>query len=77
MDRGTCIFFDVGKHEIGNVKLKYITSILNQYNDLFVATDNKTKKASMQFFADTSLVALLCCHNRPLWTVNMPLVGEK
>ena len=63
---GHVYFFDVGKHEIGNVKLKYITSILNQYNDLFVATDNKTKKASIQFFTDTSLVALLCCHNHPL-----------
>ena len=28
-------FFDVGKREIGNVDLKYITSILNRYNDSY------------------------------------------
>jgi hypothetical protein len=53
------------------------TSVLNGCNDLFVAADEKWEKASTQFFADTGLMALLCHHNRPLWTVNMTLACEK
>jgi hypothetical protein len=41
-------------------------SVLNGCNDLFVAADEKWEKASMQFFADTGLMALLCHHDRPL-----------
>ena len=42
-----------------------------------MAADEKRQKASTQFFADTSIMALLCCHDRVLWTVNMTSAGEK
>jgi Kyakuja-Dileera-Zisupton transposase len=53
------------------------TSVLNGCNDSFVAADEKREKASTQFFADTGLMALLCRHDRPLWTINMTSAGEK
>jgi Kyakuja-Dileera-Zisupton transposase len=53
------------------------TSVLNGCNDSFVAADEKREKASTTFFADTGLVALLCRHDRPLWTINMTSAGEK
>jgi hypothetical protein len=53
------------------------TSVLNRCNDSFVAADEKREKASTQFFTDTGLMALLCCHDCPLWTINMTSVGEK
>ena len=53
------------------------TSVLNGCNDSFVAADEKREKASMQFFADTGLVALLCHHDHPLWTINMTSAGKK
>jgi len=53
------------------------TSVLNTCNDSFAATDEKREKASTQFFSDTGLVALLCHHDCPLWTISMTLAGEK
>jgi hypothetical protein len=52
-------------------------SVLNRCNDSFVAADEKQEKASTQFFADTGLMALLCHHDQPLWTVNMTSASEK
>ena len=52
-------------------------SILNDCRDSFVAADEKRQKASTQFFADTSIMALLCRHDRVLWTINMTSAGEK
>ncbi|KAF8207303.1 hypothetical protein K438DRAFT_2084583 [Mycena galopus ATCC 62051] len=43
----------------------------------FKAADEKREKASTEFFEDTALMALLCCHNHVLWLVNMHSVGEK
>jgi hypothetical protein len=42
------------------------TSVLNGCNDPFVAADEKREKASIQFFVDMGLMALLCRHNHPL-----------
>ena len=53
------------------------TSVLNGCNDSFAAADEKREKASTRFFADTGLMALLCRHDRPLWTTNMTSAGEK
>ena len=53
------------------------TSVLNGCNDSFAAADEKREKASTRFFADTGLMALLCHHDRPLWTTNMTSAGEK
>lgn len=52
-------------------------SVLNDCSDSFVAADEKRQKASTQFFADTGVMALLCRHDRVLWTVNMTSAGEK
>ena len=40
--------------------MKVPTSVLNDCGDSFKAADEKREKASMQFFADTGLMALLC-----------------
>ncbi|KAG8221166.1 hypothetical protein J3R82DRAFT_2722, partial [Butyriboletus roseoflavus] len=45
--------------------------------DSFVAADEKCKKASTCYFADTELMAMLCCHDHVLWLVNMTFAGEK
>jgi Kyakuja-Dileera-Zisupton transposase len=43
----------------------------------FVAADERRTKASTQFFADTGLMAMLCCHDHVLWIVNMTTAGEQ
>ncbi|EDQ98933.1 uncharacterized protein LACBIDRAFT_335525 [Laccaria bicolor S238N-H82] len=43
----------------------------------FVAADERRTKASTQFFADTGLTAMLCCHDHVLWIVNMTTAGEQ
>ncbi|KAI6032412.1 hypothetical protein EDC04DRAFT_2868938 [Pisolithus marmoratus] len=53
------------------------TSVLNSCGQAFIAADEKRQKASTRFFADTGLMALLCCHDCVLWLVNMTSAGEK
>ncbi|KAJ7685986.1 hypothetical protein B0H17DRAFT_1160710 [Mycena rosella] len=43
----------------------------------FKAADERPEKASTQFYNNTALIALLCCHDRVLWLVNMHSAGEK
>ncbi|KAI5986471.1 hypothetical protein EDD15DRAFT_2389853 [Pisolithus albus] len=57
--------------------MKVPTSVLDGCRDSFHAADEKRKKASTQFFADTGLMALLCHHDRVLWLDNMTSAGEK
>ncbi|KAI5989530.1 hypothetical protein EDD15DRAFT_2171326, partial [Pisolithus albus] len=52
-------------------------SVLDGCGDSFHAADEKRKKASTNFFADTGLMALLCRHDHVLWLVNMTSAGEK
>ncbi|KAI6101884.1 hypothetical protein F5141DRAFT_1190112 [Pisolithus sp. B1] len=52
-------------------------AVLDGCGDSFHAADEKRKKASTNFFADTGLMALLCCHDHVLWLVNVALAGEK
>ncbi|KAG1771590.1 hypothetical protein EV702DRAFT_1048940 [Suillus placidus] len=52
-------------------------SVLDGCGDSFLAADEKRKKASTQFFADTGVMAMLCRHNRVLWLANMTSAGEK
>ncbi|KAI6127276.1 hypothetical protein F5141DRAFT_1250334 [Pisolithus sp. B1] len=52
-------------------------SVLDGCGDSFHAADEKQKKASTNFFADTGLMALLCCHDHVLWLVSMTSAGEK
>ncbi|KAF8550351.1 hypothetical protein OG21DRAFT_1478550 [Imleria badia] len=52
-------------------------SILQECYDSFKAADEQRVKASTQFFSDTGLMALLCCHDIVLWMVNMTSPGER
>lgn len=47
------------------------TSVLDDCHDSFIAADEKCEKASTQFFADTSIMSLICCHDRLLFAVKM------
>ena len=51
-------------------------SVLNKCSNSFTSTDEKRQKASTQFFADTGLMAMLCRHDRVLWTANMTSAGK-
>ena len=44
---------------------------------LFVAADGDCIKASMKYFEDTGLMAILCHHDRPLFLANLWTTGEK
>ncbi|KAG2067433.1 hypothetical protein BDR04DRAFT_1213631 [Suillus decipiens] len=52
-------------------------SVLDGCSESFVAADEKCEKASMHFFADTGLMALLCRHDWVLWLINMMSASEK
>jgi len=43
----------------------------------YEAADKKKQKASMDSFDDTGLVALICCHNIPLFFANIDSPGEQ
>jgi hypothetical protein len=43
--------------------MKVPTSVLNGCEEHFAAADEKCTKASVQFFADIGLMALLCWHD--------------
>ncbi|KAG6913159.1 hypothetical protein DXG01_009217, partial [Tephrocybe rancida] len=52
-------------------------SVLDGCEAGFTAADSCREKASMQFFDDTTLMALLCCHDIVLFIANMRSAGEK
>ncbi|KAJ7496475.1 hypothetical protein FB451DRAFT_1162624 [Mycena latifolia] len=52
-------------------------SVLDGCEASFKAADERCVKASTQFYDDTTLMALLCRHDRILWLVNMHSAGEK
>ncbi|KAG2051809.1 hypothetical protein BDR06DRAFT_1060299 [Suillus hirtellus] len=64
-------------HDSYKKGMRIPVSVLDGCSESFVAADEKCQKASMRFFADTGLMALLCCHDRVLWLVNMTSAGEK
>jgi formiminotetrahydrofolate cyclodeaminase len=51
--------------------------VLDGCMDFFTAIDEKRTKANPHVFTDTGVMALLCCHDHPLWLVNMNTAGEK
>jgi len=57
--------------------LRVPTSVLDGCERSFLAADEQREKASTQFFASTALMAMLCCHDRVLWVVDMRSAGEK
>ncbi|KAJ3716253.1 hypothetical protein DFJ43DRAFT_1006930 [Lentinula guzmanii] len=56
--------------------LKVPASVLNACHDSFTAADGDRQKASTRFFDSTALMALMCCHDRVLWLVDMNTPGE-
>ncbi|KIM35718.1 hypothetical protein M413DRAFT_14387 [Hebeloma cylindrosporum] len=57
--------------------LRVPTSVLDGCERSFLAADEQREKASTQFFASTTLMAMLCHHDRVLWVVDMQSAGEK
>ncbi|KAG6904531.1 hypothetical protein DXG01_009219, partial [Tephrocybe rancida] len=57
--------------------LRMPKSVLDGCETGFTAADSCCKKASTQFFDDTSLMALLCHHDVVLFIANMQSAGEK
>ncbi|KAI6043768.1 hypothetical protein EDC04DRAFT_2866198 [Pisolithus marmoratus] len=53
------------------------TSVLKGCNESFTAADERCQKASTQFFSDTGVMALLCCHDHVIHLANMTSAGEK
>lgn len=43
----------------------------------YEATDGKKQKASMENFDDTGLMAIICCHDIPLFFANIDSPGEQ
>ena len=43
----------------------------------YEAADGKKQKTSMESFDDTGLMALICCHDIPLFFVNVDTPGEQ
>ncbi|KAI6039435.1 hypothetical protein EDC04DRAFT_2867975 [Pisolithus marmoratus] len=54
--------------------MKVPVSALDGCGESFHAADERWKKASTSFFADTGLMALLCCHDHVLWLQHYALV---
>ncbi|KAF8574524.1 hypothetical protein K439DRAFT_1649758 [Ramaria rubella] len=52
-------------------------SVLHECNESFIAADEALIKASMIFFDNTGIMALLCHHDHVLWVANMKSTGEK
>jgi hypothetical protein len=46
-------------------------------NTRFLAAGEQNKKTKASIFSDTGLMALVCCHDRPLFLVNLKDAGEK
>ncbi|KAJ3990782.1 hypothetical protein F5050DRAFT_1523056, partial [Lentinula boryana] len=58
------------------LSMKVPNSVLDACEASFTAADGSREKASTQFFDSTALMAMLCCHDRVLWLVNMTSPGE-
>ncbi|KZV91460.1 hypothetical protein EXIGLDRAFT_585054, partial [Exidia glandulosa HHB12029] len=50
---------------------------LDECEESFRAAQEKVAKASVNYYADTGLMALLCRHDRVLWVANMTTPGER
>ncbi|KAJ7080314.1 hypothetical protein C8R44DRAFT_653744 [Mycena epipterygia] len=74
-ERRTAADDDDDVYEAPNLKVP--RSVLNECESSFKAADEKREKASVKFFDDTGIMAMLCRHDRVLWLVNMRTAGEK
>jgi len=60
---------------IGNMRVAL--SYLAQCGESFLAADEKREKASTAHYSETGVMAMLCRHDKVLYTVNMTSAGEK
>lgn len=51
--------------------------VLDGCGESFTAAQESVAKASVNYYADTGLMALLCRHDRVLWVVSMKTPGER
>ncbi|KZV86779.1 hypothetical protein EXIGLDRAFT_621460, partial [Exidia glandulosa HHB12029] len=51
--------------------------VLDECEESFLAAQEKVAKASKNYYSETGLMALLCRHDRVLWTVNLTTPGER
>lgn len=66
-----------GEEEVIEPGMKIPKSALDSCGQSFIAADGNWVKASTKFFDDTGVMALLCQHDRPLFTVSMWTAGER
>lgn len=52
-------------------------AVLDECEQSFLAAQEKMTKASVNYYADTGLMAVLCRHDRVLFLVNMTSPGER
>ncbi|KIO01187.1 hypothetical protein M404DRAFT_150698, partial [Pisolithus tinctorius Marx 270] len=57
--------------------MRITMSVLKGCNESFTAADERCQKASTQFFSDTGVMALLCCHDCVIYLANMTSAGER
>jgi len=61
--------------KIGNMRVAL--SYLAQCGESFLAADEKREKASTAHYSETGVMAMLCRHDKVLYTVNMTSAGKK
>ncbi|KIJ39698.1 hypothetical protein M422DRAFT_257522 [Sphaerobolus stellatus SS14] len=59
------------------LNLRLPEEVLAECEDSFIAAQETEVKASVVTFMDTGLVAMVCCHDRLLWLINMTTPGER
>jgi hypothetical protein len=68
---------DDTEEDIFNGDMPIPHSVLKECKSSFLAADESRIKASMQFFDDMGLMALLCRDDHVLWVTNMKTAGER
>jgi Kyakuja-Dileera-Zisupton transposase len=66
-----------GKDDAVEPGMNVPNSILDTCGNSFITADGDHIKASTQWFDDTGLMALLCCHDIALYIANMRTAGKK
>ena len=70
-----CAPADAGdRREFG---LPVLNSTYNSCSESFIAANGEHVMASMDYFANTGVMGILCCHDIPLFLINIQAVGEK
>ena len=68
---------DVNTLDQQEAGLPLSNSTYDACQDSFIAADREHIEASMNYFVDTGVMAMLCWHDLPLFMVNVQTAGEK